>query len=311
MTKYFVAIDGGGTKTDAVLFDDTGRIIQRMIGQSSSPSALDGARLRSHFTIIFTELFSVEKPALLTRCFAGVSGCDHPLLRERLTKVLMETLPVPFTSIQVDNDAITALWSGTDGAPGVVVIAGTGSIAYGCLPDGSRFRIGGWGHLVGDDGSGYFIGKEAVRAVLRAYDGLEPRTPLYDKIQAHFKVAAMPDIIPMIYGTTKTTLANLAPLVIDAAEAGDTAAIRILENSARHLNELIRAALSRFDGPDVPVVLAGGLWKAKWLREKATEGIHARLIQPKYPPVYGAMVGALLDEDEKTRLETLKMAFQS
>ena len=308
MTKYFVAIDGGGTKTDAVLFDDTGRIIQRMIGQSSSPSALDDEQLRSHFTFIFTELFSVEKPALLTRCFAGISGCDHPLLRERLTKVLMETLPVPTEAIQVDNDAITALWSGTDGSPGVVVIAGTGSIAYGCLPDGSRFRIGGWGHLVGDDGSGYFIGKEAARAALRAYDGLEPRSPLYDKIQAHFKVAAMPDIIPMIYGTTKTTLANLAPLVIDAAESGDAAAIRILTNSAMHLNELIRAAISRFDEPDVPVVLAGGLWKAKWLREKATEGIHARLIRPEYPPVYGAMVGAISGRSNATLLTKLKAA---
>jgi N-acetylglucosamine kinase-like BadF-type ATPase len=308
MTKYFVAMDGGGTKTDAVLFDDTGRLIHRVVGQSSSPSALDDEQLRRHLTDIFTKLFSKEKPPSVACCFAGVSGCDHPLLRERLTKVLTETLSVLSASIQVDNDAITALWSGTDGSPGAVVIAGTGSIAYGCLPDGSRFRIGGWGHLVGDDGSGYFIGKEAVRAVLRAHDGLEPRTPLYDKIQAHFKVAAMPDIIPMIYGTIKTTLANLAPLVIDAAEAGDAAAIRILKSSAMHLNELIRAALSRFDEPDVPVVLAGGLWKAKWLREKATEGIHARLILPKYPPVYGAMVGAVSERGNATLLTKLKAA---
>ena len=310
MPRFYVAMDGGGTKTDAVLFDDTGRVIKRTIGGSTSPSALTDEQLEKNFSAIFTDLFSEEQPPVITRCFTGTSGANHPILNGRLTQIMEKTLPVPCESIQVENDALNALWSGTDGAPGVVVIAGTGSIAYGCLADGSKFRIGGWGHLVGDDGSGYYIGKEAVRAALRAHDGIEQPAPLYGKIMKHFNIGSMPDVIPIVYSSNKTTLSNLAPIVIESAKDGDPAAVRILENSARYLAELIEAALVQFNEPNVPVVLVGGLWHSDLIRTGATEGIRASFIMPKYPPVYGSMVGALGKEADNSILYSLKAFFK-
>lgn len=311
MTRYFVAIDGGGTKTDAVLFEESGRVVNRVIGESTNPNALSDDQIKEHFSCIFAEMFTNEKIDKITRCFAGMAGADHPILNQKIQTFIQETLPVPCTEIRIENDAINALWSGTDGAPGVVIIAGTGSIAYGRHADGSSFRVGGWGHLVGDDGSGYYIGKEAVRYALRVHDGIETATPLYEKVKNHFNIASMPDVIPMVYGSNKTILSGLAPLVVESALAGDEKATHILKSAAFYLAELIEASLSHFSGNSVPIVLVGGLWRSELIRKVATERFSHNFIMPEFPPVYGSMVGALGSEARAEILTHLKEFFKN
>jgi N-acetylglucosamine kinase-like BadF-type ATPase len=310
MPRYYIAIDGGGTKTDATLFDDTGRVACRTIGESTNPNALSDAELKGHFTDIFMDLFKNEKPKKIVRCYAGMSGADHPILNNRIKTVITETLSVPCDDLLIENDAINALWSGTDGKPGVVVVAGTGSIAYGRHADGSSFRIGGWGHLVGDDGSGYYIGKEVVRAALRAHDGIDAPSPLFEKIKAHFNITLMPDVIPIVYGSNKTTLSKLAPMVVASAAEGDVAAVQILKDAAHFLSELIEASLARFSNQEIPVVLVGGLWHSEHIKHIATARFKQNFIMPEFPPVYGSMVGALGPEANQEILTTLKSFFR-
>lgn len=309
MMRYYVAIDGGGTKTDAALFDDGGHLIRRAIGGSTNINALTEGEIRETLRSLFAELFVDEKPEAITRCFAGMAGADHPVLNDRLKALLTETLPVPCGDIVIENDAVNALWSGTDGKPGLVVIAGTGTIAYGRKADGESFRIGGWGHLIGDEGSGYAIGKEALRHALRAHDGRDSPSLLYENIKAHFKIEAMPDVIPLVYGAGKSVFAGLVPVVLKAVDAGDPTALRILRNAADDLAELIEAGCRRFGDNPPLIVLAGGLWRSERLRSLATERFKQTFIVPEIPPVYGSMVGALGSDADEKLLDRLKRQF--
>lgn len=316
MTRYYVAIDGGGTKTDMVFFDDAGRIIRRVVGPSSNPNALSDADLYSRFYDLFMGLWANEHPQELACCFAGMSGGDHPGLKKRLKRTIEETISTRCDAIIIENDAINALWSGTNGAPGIVVIAGTGSIAYGRVSGGDHFRIGGWGHLVGDDGSGYYIGREAVRAALRMHDGLGTETKLAGAIKSHFDIPHLPDVIPIVYGGSKSVLASLVPVVDKTAQHGDTVAKTIMANAARYLAELIQAGIARFQQiqvseTDTAVILVGGLWQSSLIRKKIAESVDHPLIFPDAPPVYGAMIGALQGYGDAFVKERLKQALQA
>ena len=315
MTVIYLAIDGGGTKTDVVLFDNKGNVISRVIGESTNPNALKNEDLHQRFYKIFSELFSKlnsnekspEAHSLdikIKAGFAGMAGADHPKLNQQLKNAILENLPVPCDELEVANDAITALWSGTDGGPGLVVIAGTGAIAYGVKADGETFRIGGWGHLISDEGSGYFVGKEAVRAAFRAEDGLGPKTDLTKRLLSAFNVQKLQDLIPIIYQEPKKTMAGLAPIVIEAADFGDAVAQQIVKNAVQALLELMQAGQKTFDQPEVNVVLAGGLWKSKGVQKELKRSLQFNATMPTVPPVYGAVVGVL--KKEGGNVEVLK-----
>ncbi|TCP28857.1 N-acetylglucosamine kinase-like BadF-type ATPase [Scopulibacillus darangshiensis] len=293
MTSYFLAIDGGGTKTDVALFDSDGRVLNRIVGESTNPNAISGDQVAKNFTGIFNGLFN-NHPVPIAYCFAGMSGCGHVKQKAMMKDYIRAALPVPCKEIEIENDAINALWSGTDGGPGFVVIAGTGTIAYGRNESGEDFRIGGWGHLVGDEGSGYDIGKEAVRAMLRAYDRRQGPTDLTARLTSHFRIQHVPDVIPIIYHSPKQELANLVSIVDETARLGDKTAAAIIERSASALIELIETGISMSsDKSDPEIVLTGGLWKSSMLRRNVIEHFTNHFIFPKCPPVYGSMVGAL------------------
>lgn len=306
MVNYFVAIDGGGTKTDVALFDDAGRLHRRVIGENTNPNTLTIEQLGKRFDTIFRELFSKVAVPRISHCFAGMSGADHPLLNERLKIIITDALPVGCEAVQVENDAVNALWSGTEGGAGMVIIAGTGSIGYGRYENGESFRLGGWGHLVSDEGSGFFIGTEAVREALRAHDGLRGWSSLFDQILQHFQVDHIPDLIPIIYDDPKPTLAGLVPVIQEAVNHGDPVAEQIFDKAAEYLCEMIEFGLSKFNGGDVPVVLAGGLWKADGIYQRVAKRFDHAFVLPQVPPLYGSMIGALKSADQslKKRLKS-------
>ncbi len=176
----------------------------------------------------------------------------------------------PGSRLLVVNDALIALVAGAHDAPGIVIIAGTGSITYGRNRNGEAARAGGWGHMVGDEGSGYWIGREAVAAVMRAGDGRGPATRLTAEILAHFDVADVSRLPRIVYDrdVPRVNVAALGPIVQKAAEQGDSVARRILERAADELVIAAGSVATRLEmrGEAFTFHLAGGAFQVvPWL----------------------------------------------
>jgi N-acetylglucosamine kinase-like BadF-type ATPase len=166
----------------------------------------------------------------------------------------------------VVNDAAIALVAGAPGRVGIVILAGTGSIAYGADRTGATVRSGGYGFLLADEGSGYWLGHQALRAAVRAADGRGPKSLLLDVVFEALEVKTVAELVPRVYekGLPKHRIAALAGLVQKAADQGDAAAAALLDQAAHEL-ALAAQAVARqlsFGDEPVPVVLAGGVFKA-------------------------------------------------
>ncbi|HET6871837.1 MAG TPA: BadF/BadG/BcrA/BcrD ATPase family protein [Sporolactobacillaceae bacterium] len=299
MKKQFIAIDGGGTKTDLIWFDETGDILKRVKGGAANLNSLSQEQVTSHLNQMFDEL--VEDHLMLSNLvnvFGGFAGGSHSIVKSTLTSILTHILPRG-VEIAVHHDGINALWSGTDGKPGLVLIAGTGSVVFGMTDSGEELRVGGWGHLIGDEGSGYDLGRMAAVAVMKAFDGRGPETFLTPLLLTHFNVEKEADLIPAIYKNPKGNLSAVAPLVADAANQGDAVATEILEQAAEQLIQLVKAGTKQFDAPPHELVFTGGLrhlGDALFLplsKHLKTLSNNLELKLPEVEPVYGAAVECL------------------
>lgn len=299
MTKQFLAIDGGGTKTDVVWFDETGRIINRVIGKSANLNGSSWETVSSHLEELFESLFQVEETPNIETVFGGFAGGSHPKVQNTLKTILARLVPSHESEIEIQGDAINALWSGTHGKPGLVLIAGTGSIVFGRTESGKQVRVGGWGYLIGDEGSGYDIGRMAAMALMKAYDGRGPSTQLTPLILNHLNLEREEDFIPVVYENGKAQLAQLVPLVARAAKEGDSCALAILDQAGERLAELISAGLSFFDSPLEKIGFVGGLqYLGNHLTDPlqkhlSTHSIKMKLVVPEADPVYGAAIECL------------------
>ena len=173
---------------------------------------------------------------------------------------------IGYTSpVVVVNDALIALAAGAGDTPGIVIIAGTGSIAYGRNARRDAARSGGWGHIIGDEGSGYWIGREALSAVVRAVDGRGPSTRLTDDVLEHFAIGDISGLPRIVYDRDlpRLSVAALGPIVQRASTFGDPVARGILERAADELTlaaESVAAKLEMRDDAFV-FVLAGGVFR--------------------------------------------------
>ena len=182
-------------------------------------------------------------------------------------------------------------------------MAGTGSIAYGRRADGCTARAGGWGYLLGDEGSGYRIALEALQRVARAEDGRGMPTMLTRRLLTHLGLAAASELVPLVYGgrLDRAALAALAPLVLEEAEQGDPVAEAIVRGAAGELADLAGAVVRRlgWENVHVPLVLAGGVLVANaGYRERVVEAVRGWKIVPDpvvvvTEPVQGAVRLAL------------------
>jgi N-acetylglucosamine kinase-like BadF-type ATPase len=179
----------------------------------------------------------------------------------------------PDSRVLVVNDALIALVAGAKDAPGIVIIAGTGSIVYGHNAGGEAARAGGWGHMIGDEGSGYWIGREALAAVMRASDGRGPATRLTSEILAHLHLNDESRLPRIVYDreSPRMTVAALGPIVQEVAAQGDAVATRILERAAEELVLAAQSVASRLEmrGDEFTFFLAGGVFRVvPWLAEE-------------------------------------------
>ncbi len=263
---YYLGIDGGGSKTLAVVVDEQGRECGRGLAGSSNYAAIGLEMAMSNIqraleqataTLAIPTSTQAEQ-ICFRRAWLGMAGMDRPdddaLLWPRLRGLAQ--------FVHITNDA-DLLLSAFEDTVGIALIAGTGSIALGRNAQGPRARAGGWGHLLGDEGSGYDLGLQALKAVTRAVDGRGPATLLLDLIMSWWQLQSAHDIIGQVYPQEdKAKIARLTPLVFEAADAGDACAIDIIQRSARELADLVGAVGGRLF-PDatqkIALALGGGL----------------------------------------------------
>lgn len=294
--KRMLAIDGGGTKTDIVLFAENGQIERYLRGPGCNPNdvGFDGA------CRILTSLLLEVVPASqktdwpLTSIFAGLSGGTIGDYRQRFRQFLQEMFPQT-PAVETNSDAVSALSSGIGCGDGCVVISGTGSIVYARL-SGELFRAGGWGYLLDRGGSGYDFGRDALYYALCAADGRGPDTALRGLVEDALG-GEVTTAVQKIYQLGKPYIASLAPLVFSALDQGDWAAQEILRQNGKELAKTINGVSVRLPEEDVcQTVLVGGVFHSfdkwepfviPWLKRRH------RFCFPKLPPIYGSALEAL------------------
>lgn len=260
---YVIGIDAGGTKTVGLLTDASGEVRSRARG--------GGANLLVHGElevekVIYQILEDLEPPEPVAAVCLGIAGVDRPGQTE-LVHGMLRRLGLR-SGVRVVNDAHVALVAGAPDGYGIVVVAGTGSIAYGIDSAGTTARSGGWGYLLGDEGSAFWLGHAALRAGIRAADGRGPRTTLYQRICDHLdlSIRGPAELVAWFYDQelSRHRVAKLAHLVEQAAvDDADPTATALLDQAAYHLARAADAVAEQLRFEDeYPLVLAGGVFKA-------------------------------------------------
>ncbi len=284
---YFLGLDGGGTKTEAVLCDESGHILSRHLMGPTNPNdiGIEESVTRLCALIKQVQMTLTEGKIYL---FGGIAGA----LNHRQALVDKLETAFPNDHISVHSDAINLLSSELYHGQGCCLICGTGSVCF--LREGEILhRIGGWGYLLDRAGSGFSIGREALEAVLRCHDGRGDATLLTGALRE--ALGGWPwDSLTKIYEGGKAYIASLAPCVLACAEEGDRVAFEILFRQAVYLAECLDAAQARFTSSEEPleVVLGGGLLQTQsilisLIEQNVTAPI--KMTVASAPPVFGAV----------------------
>ncbi|MEX1182368.1 MAG: BadF/BadG/BcrA/BcrD ATPase family protein [Gemmatimonadota bacterium] len=274
--RVIIGVDGGGTRTRAVAVSEAGTELARVTGEAGLVDPADpgtAAASVARLVIAVAAAAGAELPVYALGC--GLAGAGRQAERDAVRAVLLtEGLA---DRVVVAGDAAAALQDAFGSGPGVLLVAGTGSIAWGRSVDGEA-RVGGWGALLGDEGSGYCLGVEALRAAARASDGRAPPTCLTDALLAHTGVAEPPALIAWAAAAGKAAVAALSSVVLACAAEGDPAAAAIRDEAVRQLVELAVCAARRVRLDTPRVALAGGLLApGAPLRDEVVAGIRAAL----------------------------------
>ncbi len=261
-SPYLLGLDGGGTKTTALLTDLSGNVLGRgHAGSSNLKSVGEAAALETLRAAALAAYADAGVPPQLPRAAGlGVAGLDRPEEVAHLQPWAAGALPgVPLALV---NDVELVLAAGSLTGWGIGVIAGTGAIAFGAAPDGRTVRVGGWGWAIGDEGSGFALGQAALQALARAADGRGPRTTLTEAVLNYWSLDEPAAVLGMVYQSPfpRAQIAALAPLVETAAAAGDSVAQAITRAAGRELARAAQAVAEALGltGP-IPAALAGGV----------------------------------------------------
>jgi N-acetylglucosamine kinase-like BadF-type ATPase len=305
MSDFVLGVDGGQTTTKCVLANFQGEIIGRGTGGGLTHLATgDGQERLVHAlreAIASAWRGAGMAPQQIQAIVLGLTGVEAGTIEASTVVELLPTI-VDARRVEVHSDAFTALIGAHLGKPGIIAIAGTGSIVLGINAQGERARAGGWGWLVGDEGSAVAIGRSGLLSAFYAHDGVLVAKQLEELFLRHFNVASMPDAKRIVYAPEfgQRGFAALAPLVAQAAEQGDVIAAQIIRDAAVGLDKQVRAVIRRlkFD-QTVRLAPTGGAFEyvtglhtafADALRASTVE---AKLVQPALPAVLGAVILAL------------------
>lgn len=289
---YLLGVDGGGTKTDAVLCDGDGRVLCRA---RSGAASLTGQSEELAFMHLEEALRRVTEPiggreAAIDAFFAGISGGGLEVNRQRFRAMFEQLLPGARVR-ENKSDSVNALSAGVGSEDGVIAIAGTGSSVFARVK-GEMHQVGGWGYLLGDEGSGFDLGRRALMAALRDLDGRRERTCLRAACEEQAGCTLRELVVRLYSQDSKRVIASYAPLLLQAAEAGDAVAAGELRQAAGEMAWAIKTAAKICESGRV--VMGGSVWKSEAYRRAVKQelGEGFELIEAQLPPVYGSAVEA-------------------
>ncbi len=301
---YVIGIDGGGTKSTALLVGMDGAVLTECTG---GPTQIQIVGIKQASVALFDLIKECchkngSKPDSLESVTMGVAGAGRMSDRADLANAILSLglkRKFPIKNLRVETDAQIALEASFAGGPGICIIAGTGSIALYRTEDGKVLRTGGWGRIFGDEGSGYIIARDALNAIMRQYDKRGEKTDLTKKALAHFNVPSPDELIVKVY-QDHADIATFVPRVFEAASEFDRVAHSVLVKNANELVELVRILIMQ-SRPKIklPVALRGGLLEtdtiySKMVKEKIISSLPNLVVQkPKFPNAFGAAIMGL------------------
>lgn len=305
--KVFIAIDGGATKTDFVLFNDSGQVIKRLIIQGCNPTAYGFEKACQNLQFGIDSLLAISTK--VSGVYAGFAGCLTGDNRERFLKFFKKQ----YKSLKfvLNSDIMNVFRSADVHGNSMAAICGTGSAIFANI-DGDLQRVSGWGYLFDDICSGYGISKDAIRAALAEKDGFGVKTLITSLIEEKLG-GGIWDKLNDFYTKGKEFIASFSPIVFDAYRKGDEIAKEIIKNNVKEFSKLITFTNERYKCKNT-VIVTGGLIKEKEILLpllKAELGDKMNIIMPSAPPIYGACVecchqfGTVTDEFKKALYENL------
>ena len=274
----YLCVDGGQTKTAVELMDEGGGKVEAWragpLTTPAKPGAMDN--LRAVVRGIAEELGRRTQRSSLAppeaACFSLTGYMEGDAIPSVIRAEIQESVS-GVGRIHIVPDYVGNWAAATGGEPRVMVISGGGSVAYGRTSSGEALRIGSWGHMLGDEGSGFWIGLEAMKAGLKSRAGVIPETALGERIMREFATQDDRHVIREVYSSSfsEAEISGLVPPVASLSQEGDAAATRILDEAAGHLADIVRAVLSQLG--DLAVYPSGGVFRAPTMRERFEEAL--------------------------------------
>jgi glucosamine kinase len=300
---YFLGVDGGATKTLAIVFELRTYAFTVASAGPSNPDAVgqDAALSAIRDAIEGAVRAAGIRPKEIQAGVLAIAGVDSATDEAQLRQALVgHYLP---SEVWIVNDVVAAWAAGTRCEPGIALIAGTGSNAFGVNANGQSWRAGGWGHIIGDEGSAYWIALTGIRAALSCRDGRGPHTVLVDSVSRSFSIPSVDTLPELVYGAglTKGQLAAFAADVHAAAEKGDSVALEIFKQAGNELYKHVRAIVVQLNlqRDSFPVALAGTVFATSALLRQTVEQRVTQLARLatchllKLPPAAGALLMAI------------------
>lgn len=300
MAKFILGIDGGGTHSRAVLVDGDGQFLGMGTSGSANHHDIGPEAVQEHLAeaVAAAVIMAGCQTAPFDAVYLGFGGVQSEKDYATIRRVAQNLNLASPQRIGVTNDTVIALAGGLSGRPGMVQIAGTGANTYGQNAAGETWHSGGWGHLLSDEGSGYWFGIEAMKAAVKGFDHRGPQTPLIEVVRQALGMGSMNDVMYRVYveGLSRAEIAGMAPLIFAAAKGGDPVASKIIEQGAAELAMSIET-VARTLGLDrgiCEVAVVGGLVEAGGaFLDPLSSAVHQRLPHcvvrlPELPPALGA-----------------------
>jgi glucosamine kinase len=259
--SIFLGLDGGGSQTSCAIGDET-LLLGSGIGAGSNVLRVGEAQARESISSAIRQACAAARvtPQQIKRTCIGVAGGARPEITEVIRRILCELVS---GEIEVVGDMVIAMEAASGSGPGVIVIAGTGSIAYGRNAAGQTARAGGWGFAISDEGSGHWIGRAAIAAALRVFDEGQNGALLLEGLMKAWGVSTREQMILTSNSSPPPDFAGLFPAVLAASDAGDPSAHDILARAGVELAALAKIVIARLfpDAASAPVAMSGGVFR--------------------------------------------------
>ncbi len=289
--EHYMSVDGGGTKIIALLYNDNLKLLGKGSGGGVNPRFEKRENIENNIEMCIRDCFNGLKAVYINRLYVSMVGSADALRRKLSAYAKVQ-------EVIALNEGEISLPGAIQSRKGVIALSGTGSVVF-ALDGDACDCSGGWGSLIGDEGSGFYIGRKGIAAVVKEYEGCGPETLITKLIYDKYKVRFLREIIPIVYNSAspQATIASICPLVTKAAASGDNIAINIMNDAGIQMGMQVEALVKKNEAiKENGVTIAGGAWKGSRLMFESFCGYltseipDIKIKMPLFEPVVGGVV---------------------